>query len=133
VANHPASRWPTTSFFLCRAQPGVAKVLGRLQVPHFLPLYATLEWRRRSRVRAAHVPAAVGAGHCGRGRKWLAAASGETGEWVRAIPGCAGGPGRGRPYNEDSLLRALDGGSTAVPVSRLSAGSPLTSGWEGFS
>jgi anti-anti-sigma factor len=43
VANHPASRWPTTSFFLCRAQPEVAKVLGRLQVPHFLPLYATLK------------------------------------------------------------------------------------------
>lgn len=44
VANHPSSRWPTTSFLLCRAQPSIAEILGRLRVvPHFLPLYATLE------------------------------------------------------------------------------------------
>ena len=43
VANHPSSRWPTTSFLLCGAQPLVAKVLGRLQVPHFLRLYANVE------------------------------------------------------------------------------------------
>ncbi len=43
VANHPSSRWPTTSFLLCGAQPPVAEILGRLQVPRFLPLYATLE------------------------------------------------------------------------------------------
>lgn len=44
VANHPSSRWPTTSFLLCGAQPPVAEILGRLRVvPHFLPLYATLE------------------------------------------------------------------------------------------
>jgi anti-anti-sigma regulatory factor/anti-sigma regulatory factor (Ser/Thr protein kinase) len=43
VANHPASRWPTTSFLLCNAQPAVAAILGRLQVPQFLPLYASLE------------------------------------------------------------------------------------------
>jgi anti-anti-sigma factor len=43
VANHPASRWPTTSFLLCGAQPAVAEVLGRLQVPHFLPLYPGVE------------------------------------------------------------------------------------------
>jgi anti-anti-sigma regulatory factor len=36
VANHPASRWPTTSFLLCNAQPAVAAILGRLQVPQFL-------------------------------------------------------------------------------------------------
>jgi anti-anti-sigma regulatory factor/anti-sigma regulatory factor (Ser/Thr protein kinase) len=43
VANHPASRWPTTSFLLCGAQPSVAEILGRLRVPHFLPLYQDLE------------------------------------------------------------------------------------------
>ena len=32
VANHPASRWPDTSFLLCGAQPLVAEILGRLQV-----------------------------------------------------------------------------------------------------
>jgi anti-sigma regulatory factor (Ser/Thr protein kinase)/anti-anti-sigma regulatory factor len=40
VANHPVSRWPDTSFLLCGAQPPVAEILGRLQVPHFLRLYA---------------------------------------------------------------------------------------------
>jgi anti-anti-sigma regulatory factor len=43
VANHPSSRWPTTSFLLCGAQPPVADILGRLQVPHFLPLYPDVE------------------------------------------------------------------------------------------
>jgi anti-anti-sigma regulatory factor/anti-sigma regulatory factor (Ser/Thr protein kinase) len=43
VANHPSSRWPTTSFLLCGAQPPVAQILGRLQVPHFLHLYANVE------------------------------------------------------------------------------------------
>jgi anti-sigma regulatory factor (Ser/Thr protein kinase)/anti-anti-sigma regulatory factor len=43
VANHPASRWPTTSVLLCAARAEVAEVLGRLHVPQFLPLYATLE------------------------------------------------------------------------------------------
>src|SRR4029450_10624216 len=43
VANHPASRWPTTSFLLCNPQPPVAEILGRLQMPQFLPLYASLE------------------------------------------------------------------------------------------
>jgi anti-sigma regulatory factor (Ser/Thr protein kinase)/anti-anti-sigma regulatory factor len=43
VANHPASRWPVTSFLLCGAQPPVAEILDRLQVPHFLHMYAGLE------------------------------------------------------------------------------------------
>jgi anti-anti-sigma factor len=43
VANHPASAWPATSLLLCGAQPAVAEVLGSLGVPHFLPLYASLE------------------------------------------------------------------------------------------
>ena len=43
VANHPASDWPATVFLLCGAQPAVAAVLERLTVPHFLPLYDTLE------------------------------------------------------------------------------------------
>lgn len=43
VANHPTNRWPVTSFLLCAARPPVAEILGRLRVPHFLPLYATLE------------------------------------------------------------------------------------------
>jgi anti-anti-sigma factor len=43
VVNHPASRWPTTGFALCGAQPQVAEILGRLRVPDFLPLYASVE------------------------------------------------------------------------------------------
>jgi anti-anti-sigma factor len=43
VANHPASRWPDTSFLLCGAQPQVAEILERLRVPHFLQMHATLE------------------------------------------------------------------------------------------
>ena len=43
VANHPASRWPTTSLQLCAAQPRVAKVLNRLEVPDFLRLYASVD------------------------------------------------------------------------------------------
>ena len=43
VANHPSSRWPITSFLLCGAQPPVAEVLGRLQVPHFLRLLADVD------------------------------------------------------------------------------------------
>jgi anti-anti-sigma regulatory factor/anti-sigma regulatory factor (Ser/Thr protein kinase) len=43
VANHPASRWPSTSLLLCGAQPDVAEILGRLRVPHFLPLHPSLQ------------------------------------------------------------------------------------------
>ena len=43
VANHRASRWSSTSFLLCAAQPAVAEILGRLRVQRFLPLHATLE------------------------------------------------------------------------------------------
>ena len=43
VVNHPASRWPATSFALCGAQPQVADILGRLQVPDFLPVYASVD------------------------------------------------------------------------------------------
>src|SRR5829696_6184774 len=43
VANHPASRWPTSSFLLCGAQPPVAEILNRLEVPHFLGLYADVD------------------------------------------------------------------------------------------
>jgi anti-anti-sigma regulatory factor/anti-sigma regulatory factor (Ser/Thr protein kinase) len=43
VANHPATDWPATAFLLCGARPAVARELGRLAVPHFLPMYDTLE------------------------------------------------------------------------------------------
>lgn len=43
VANNPVSSWPTTSFLLCGAQPPVAEILGGLQVPHFLRLYADVD------------------------------------------------------------------------------------------
>ena len=43
VANHPSTGWPTTSFLLCGAQPPVAQVLARLQVPQFLRLYADVD------------------------------------------------------------------------------------------
>jgi anti-anti-sigma factor len=43
VASHPSSRWPTTNFLLCGAQPPVAGILRRLELSRFLPLYATLE------------------------------------------------------------------------------------------
>jgi len=43
VANHPSSRWPTTSLRLCAAQPQVAEMLNRLEVPHFLRLYASVQ------------------------------------------------------------------------------------------
>lgn len=43
VANHPSSDWPATAFLLFGAQPAVAEVLERLAVPHFLPVYDTLE------------------------------------------------------------------------------------------
>jgi hypothetical protein len=42
LANHCASRWPTTSVLLCGAQPAVAQVLADLGIPHFLSLYGTL-------------------------------------------------------------------------------------------
>ena len=50
VVNHPASRWPTTGVALRGAQQQVAEILGRLQVPDFLPLYAsvTRPWTRWS-------------------------------------------------------------------------------------
>jgi hypothetical protein len=43
VASHPSSDWPATAFLLFGAQPAVAEVLERLAVPHFLPIYDTLE------------------------------------------------------------------------------------------
>lgn len=43
VVNHPSSGWPATSFALCGAQPPVAEILNRLQVPHFLQLYPGVE------------------------------------------------------------------------------------------
>jgi anti-anti-sigma regulatory factor/anti-sigma regulatory factor (Ser/Thr protein kinase) len=43
VANHPSSDWPATAFLLFGARPAVAEVLERLAVPHFLPVYDTLE------------------------------------------------------------------------------------------
>jgi hypothetical protein len=43
VANHPASRWPTTSLLLCRAHPQVARVLPRAQAPHLVRLYGSVE------------------------------------------------------------------------------------------
>jgi anti-anti-sigma factor len=43
MVNYPASRWPATSFALCGAQPAVAEILNRLQVPQFLPLYPGVE------------------------------------------------------------------------------------------
>ncbi|HET9558261.1 MAG TPA: STAS domain-containing protein, partial [Actinomycetota bacterium] len=43
VANHPSSDWPATAFLLCGARPAVAEVLEQLAVPHFLPLYDTVE------------------------------------------------------------------------------------------
>jgi hypothetical protein len=43
VVNHPSTRWPTTGFAFCGAQPPVAEILGRLQVPDFLPVYASVE------------------------------------------------------------------------------------------
>jgi anti-anti-sigma regulatory factor/anti-sigma regulatory factor (Ser/Thr protein kinase) len=43
VANHPASDWPATAFLLCGARPAVAEELERLAVPHFLPLFDTLD------------------------------------------------------------------------------------------
>ena len=46
VVNHPASRWPATGFALCGAQPQVAEVLSRLQVPDFLPVHASVDQAR---------------------------------------------------------------------------------------
>ena len=43
VAHHPSSHWPATSLLLSGASPRVAEVLRRLRVPHFLPMYATVE------------------------------------------------------------------------------------------
>jgi anti-anti-sigma factor len=43
VATHPASPWPATSLLLCAPKPAVAEVLGDLGIPHFLPLYASVE------------------------------------------------------------------------------------------
>jgi anti-anti-sigma regulatory factor/anti-sigma regulatory factor (Ser/Thr protein kinase) len=43
VANHPSSDWPATAFLLCGARPPVAEVLERLAVPHFLPVYDSVE------------------------------------------------------------------------------------------
>jgi anti-anti-sigma factor len=43
VANHPACDWPATAFLLCGTRPGVTEVLKQLAMPHFLPLYDTVE------------------------------------------------------------------------------------------
>jgi anti-anti-sigma factor len=43
VAKHPARRWPTTSFLLCRAQPQVAEALRRGQASRLVPLYDSVE------------------------------------------------------------------------------------------
>jgi anti-anti-sigma regulatory factor len=43
VAHHPAGGWPTTSLLLCGARPGVAAVLGRLNLTAFLRTYPTLQ------------------------------------------------------------------------------------------
>jgi anti-anti-sigma factor len=43
VASRSVSRWPTTGLLLCGAQPAVAEILGRLRVPHFLPLFASIQ------------------------------------------------------------------------------------------
>ena len=43
VANHPSTDWPATSFLLCGARPDVARVLERVALARFLPLYDTLE------------------------------------------------------------------------------------------
>jgi anti-sigma regulatory factor (Ser/Thr protein kinase)/anti-anti-sigma regulatory factor len=43
VAHHPSSHWPATNLLLCGARPRVAEVLRHLRVPHFLPMYATVE------------------------------------------------------------------------------------------
>ena len=43
VANHPSSDWPATAFLLCGARLPVARVLERLAVPHFLPLYDSVD------------------------------------------------------------------------------------------
>ena len=42
VANHPASRWPTTGLLLCGARPQVAEALRRVRAAHLLRLYATV-------------------------------------------------------------------------------------------
>jgi anti-anti-sigma regulatory factor/anti-sigma regulatory factor (Ser/Thr protein kinase) len=43
AAHTPSSHWPATSLLLCGARPRVADTLRRLRVPHFLPMYATVE------------------------------------------------------------------------------------------
>ncbi len=56
VANHPASRWPTTNLLLCNARPQVATVLARVQPSHLLALYDTLqEALAAARARPAHL------------------------------------------------------------------------------
>ena len=73
VANHPASDWPTTSFLLCGAQPEVAEILGRLQVPHFLPLYADASTRRSTRSSPARRTCGTSCGWPRRRRRAAAA------------------------------------------------------------
>ena len=43
VANHSASRWPTTNLLLCGAQPQVAQALRRVEGSHLVPLYVSVE------------------------------------------------------------------------------------------
>ena len=42
AAHHPSSSWPDTPLLLCGARPGVAEALGRLGVPRFVPVHASL-------------------------------------------------------------------------------------------
>lgn len=71
VANHPASRWPTTSFLLCRVQPQVAEILNRVQASHLVRLYDSVEEALdaalahppylRDKLRLAPIPTAAAA------------------------------------------------------------------------
>jgi anti-anti-sigma regulatory factor/anti-sigma regulatory factor (Ser/Thr protein kinase) len=42
AAHHPSSSWPDTPLLLCGARPAVAEALGRLGVPRFVPVHASL-------------------------------------------------------------------------------------------
>ena len=56
VANHPASRWPTTNLLLCGAQPQVAQALRRVEGSHLVPLYGSVEAAvDAARARPAHL------------------------------------------------------------------------------
>jgi anti-anti-sigma regulatory factor/anti-sigma regulatory factor (Ser/Thr protein kinase) len=42
AAHHPSSSWPDTPLLLCGPPPAVAEALGRLGVPRFVPVHASL-------------------------------------------------------------------------------------------